>query len=198
MSIDNINDIPLVEDVIKYCEGKVLPFFKAVLPSRTPFLAHENYPVSTTPYITFRFIGQRGDNEGINGNGPILKEVGTDGSTTSVYEYVNVFEVRTFKDNAFGDLNKLKQSLKNSRIWYEYFGKVPEIGVRITSTVSNTPTPIDGQEWEAGATMNITISCLAKELDAGMGYISSVGVKTKTLKEDRSVIEEDSQVIQYP
>lgn len=198
MGVINIDNIPLVEDSVEFCQDKILPYLRTILPSHKMFLAEESFPVPTEPYLTLRFITQRGDNEGELGNSPVYKETDDIGGTTEIFEYLNVFELRIYKGNAYGELSKVKQSLKNKRLWYEYFGSSDEIGVRATTPVTNTATPIDLQEWETGASMNITLSCLTKEIDEGLSYITTVDYTAEIKDENKDTLDQKSDSVTYP
>lgn len=196
------NDVTLmtIGDMEDYIQFKLCEFINSVLPDRMLIEAETDSPSPTTPHIAIR-LGATGGDGGGTENLPKYKLYDTDEEIeVNVFEHVATFLVVAAKGRANADLNKLKSSfVMYSPARYNTFDSNPTVGYRSCSTVSNSPTVIDLQSWEAGARMTVTLSYLSYlKQESSFGEIEQVGLSTTVKSSDGDELDSKDQVVQYP
>ncbi|CAH9012696.1 hypothetical protein VP277E431_P0047 [Vibrio phage 277E43-1] len=190
--------IPL-EDIYEYREakeyalGKLASFIKTILPEHKIIRADRNSTIPVEKYITVRPMATGGLNPSGMGNYAIFKEVDKDGVESNVFQYSTNVQLKTYKGYANEDMEYLRESLSSGSVTYEIIGRDPLVGITNIGIVTNTPTPIDQQETEPGATMNLSVTFIAKRTNSYFGVIDKVTGVTKTDSEG-NIIEEGFDV----
>lgn len=166
----NLSEIPTDEET-SYNLGATALYnlVKEVLPDHQLIASDADLPQSTTPYITLDPTEGSGFHDNGLGNKPIYHELKEDGTTIDVYQERCVWRLKSFKGKAFFDMKKIKSALEQPEIHYKHFGNNGVIGTTSIGTVRRTPTVIDYQRLENGATMLVTLTYLHQVIN-GDGF----------------------------
>lgn len=173
MAIIPIEDIKEYREAKEYALGVLAGFIKNTLPTHKIIRADRSYTIPTTKYVSVRPMATAGLNASGMGNQAYYTDTAEDGTITSVYQYSTSVQLKCYKEDANGDLEYLRETFKDKPSHYAYFGKDPLAGVTAFGMVTNTPQPIDQQEMEPCATMNMTVTFIAKRVST-FGNIEEV------------------------
>lgn len=149
--------------------GRLGDLVLEILPNHKLVLPDSDTPQEVTPYVTMDITESSGFHDNGLGNKPIYHEMDELGVTTDVYQEKCTCRIRTYKGNAFFDLKKVKSAISQPEIHYKYFGNDGIIGITSVGSVRRTPTVIDYQKLESGATMLVTLTYLHKVVN-GDGF----------------------------
>lgn len=177
-------DIKEFEAAFDFVMDQLALFIKDVLPNHALIRADLDLTVPTTEYVSVRPLTGAGMNPSGYGNDHIYYEQNSvTGDETYVYQYFVPVFIKVYKGSAFSDANRVRQGFKNKTRHYNFFGNDQTIGVTNFTVITNDPTPIDDQTMQPGATFNVTLSFLAKEVSTSLGSIERVD-GTVTTKSD--------------
>ena len=174
-------DIPEDEEV-SYNKGAAALYglIKEVLPDHHLVDADAEIPTNTDPYITLAPMMVSGFTENGLGNKPIYSDVLEDGRTTKVYQERCTWRLRSYMDNAFFSLKRVKSALEQPEPHYRWFGVDGVIGVTSIGMVRRTPSIIDFQKVQNSATMLVSLTYLHKTIDTTALPINRVEFITET------------------
>lgn len=189
-----LDEIPLDEET-SYNLGATALYnlIQETLPDHELVATDNNLPTKVTPYITLAVLNGSGFQDNGLGNKPIYQETKEDGSTVAVYQEKCQWRLRSYKDNAFFALKKVKSAMERYETHYKYFGNSGVIGLTSIGSVSRTPSVIDFQKVENSATMLVTLTYLHRYEDGEGAAVEGVdfGLKTVTSILGGEVIEDD-------
>lgn len=174
-----IEDIKEYREAREYALDTLAGFIANTLPDHRLILANKSYTIPTTKYVSVRAMANGGLNPSGMGNQAYYNNTADNGDITSVYQYALNVQLKCYKEDANGDLEYLRETFKDRPSHYEFFGKDPLVGVTGFGLVMDTPQPIDQQEMEPCATMNLTLTFIAKRVST-FGYITEVTGTTTT------------------
>lgn len=189
-TIENIDDIPYVEEYSEYITDKLYDFLSYILPERGLVLANESSLIPTDPYLSVREIEILGESMGAFNNKATYSDMDETGNLTQVFMWTIPFEFKAYKGDAKTDLTKVWVALKNPTNYYNYFGKYGIIDCNPTSGVRRSDTPIDDQTMELGAVLNVNINIAVKVIETeGLGSIDSLNFSTVTKESTGEVLD---------
>ena len=168
------DDVMEFDDAYEFALGQVAYYIKDLFPEKPVFRADRSLSVPTEPYVTIRPMTVGGMNPSDFGNESVQNFTASDGTLTQIYQHRLMVSIKCYKGSAVADATTLRKNLNKPVKHWEYFGKYKTVGIGSKSQVTNNPTPIDQQEMEAGATFNLGIYFLSKEVtlpEDGLGYI---------------------------
>ena len=165
-----LDDIKTIDEAVDDAAVALREFMKQVVPARKFILANQSVSLPTEDYVSIRIFTTPEEGE------QVIYEVKDDGSETHIFHHTVVFQVKFYKGKAYNEALKCRQAFKIPKFRYAIFGSNPLVGYQSASTVQDDPTPIDGQQWEQGATFLVNLSILARVSDEGLGDIGSVNV----------------------